>query len=43
MQPVFLRADKSVAYGDVMAVMNLLQGAGYLKVVLVGLDRAASM
>ena len=38
-QQVFLRADRSVAYGDVMTVMNLLQDAGYLKVVLVGLDR----
>ncbi|TKT80973.1 TonB system transport protein ExbD [Aquamicrobium sp. LC103] len=35
---VFLRADKSVAYGDLMEVMNLLRGAGYLKVALVGLE-----
>jgi biopolymer transport protein ExbD len=35
---VFLRADRSVAYGDLMAVMNLLRGAGYLKVALVGLE-----
>ena len=35
---VFLRADKVVSYGDLMAVMNLLRAAGFLKVVLVGLD-----
>ncbi|MEP9347600.1 TonB system transport protein ExbD [Xanthobacter sp. KR7-225] len=37
-QRVFVRADKAVPYGDVMEVMNLLRGAGYLKVALVGLD-----
>jgi biopolymer transport protein ExbD len=37
-QRLFLRADKSVPYGDVMAVMNLLRRAGYLKVSLVGLE-----
>lgn len=37
-QRVFLRADKGVPYGEVMAVLNLLRGAGYLKVALVGLD-----
>jgi biopolymer transport protein ExbD len=35
---IFLRADKSVSYGDLMAVMNLLRDAGYLKIALVGLD-----
>lgn len=39
-QRVFLRADKVVAYGDVMKVMNLLREAGYLKVALVGLESA---
>src|SRR5262245_50968100 len=29
-QRLFLRADKSVPYGDVMALMNLLRNAGYL-------------
>src|SRR5437868_8446678 len=29
-QRVFLRGDKTVAYGDIMLVMNLLRGAGYL-------------
>jgi biopolymer transport protein ExbD len=37
-QRVFLRADKTVPYGDVMGVMNLLRAAGYLKVALVGLE-----
>jgi biopolymer transport protein ExbD len=37
---IFLRADKAVSYGDVMEVMNLLRGAGFLKVALVGLEKA---
>jgi biopolymer transport protein ExbD len=37
-QRVFVRADKSVPYGDVMEAMNLLRAAGYLKIGLVGLD-----
>jgi biopolymer transport protein ExbD len=40
-QRVFLRADKAVAYGDLMGVMNALRAAGYLKVALVGLDGGA--
>ena len=36
-QRVFLRADKAVPYGELMAVMNGLRHAGYLKVGLVGL------
>jgi biopolymer transport protein ExbD len=35
---VFLRADKAVAYGDVMGVMDLLRAAGYFKVALVTLE-----
>jgi TonB system transport protein ExbD (group 1) len=35
---VFLRADKAVSYGDLMAVMDLLRAAGFLQVALVGLD-----
>jgi biopolymer transport protein ExbD len=35
---VFLRADKTVPYGELMRVMNLLRAAGYLKVALVGLE-----
>jgi TonB system transport protein ExbD (group 1) len=37
---VFLRADKGIAYGALMEVMNKLRRAGYLKVALVGLDAA---
>jgi biopolymer transport protein ExbD len=37
-QRVFLRADTSVPYGEMMEVMNALRAAGYLKVALVGLD-----
>jgi biopolymer transport protein ExbD len=37
-QRVFLRADKSVAYGNLMETMNALRTAGYLKVALVGLE-----
>ena len=37
-QRVFLRADKAVAYGELMEVMNLLRQAGYLKIALVGLE-----
>lgn len=35
---VFLRADKSVAYGEVMALMNDLRAAGFLKIGLVGIE-----
>jgi biopolymer transport protein ExbD len=37
-QRVFLRADGAVAYSELMRVMNLLRGAGYLKIALVGLE-----
>jgi biopolymer transport protein ExbD len=35
---IFLRADQSVPYGEVMRVMNELRAAHYLKVALVGLE-----
>jgi len=38
---IFLRADKSVSYGELMTVMDLLRTAGYLKVALVGLEKAS--
>ncbi|HRO16208.1 MAG TPA: TonB system transport protein ExbD [Paracoccus sp. (in: a-proteobacteria)] len=38
---LFLRADQSVAYGDLMALMNRLRDAGYLKIALVGLEAAS--
>ncbi len=37
-QRLFVRADKSVSYGEVMEVMNLLRSVGYLKIALVGLE-----
>src|SRR5262245_62683653 len=37
-QRVFLRADKTVPYGELMSLMNELRGAGYLHVGLVGLE-----
>jgi len=39
---VFLRADKSVPYGDLMTLMNELRAAGYLHVALVGLEAAGA-
>ncbi|MGB6351496.1 MAG: TonB system transport protein ExbD, partial [Pseudolabrys sp.] len=37
-QRVFLRADKTVPYGELMRLMNELRTAGYLQVALVGLE-----
>jgi len=37
-QRVFLRADKTVPYGELMSLMNELRGAGFLHVALVGLE-----
>jgi biopolymer transport protein ExbD len=36
---IFLRADKTVSYGDLMEVMNLLRTEGFLKIALVGLEK----
>ncbi|MBS0219691.1 MAG: TonB system transport protein ExbD [Proteobacteria bacterium] len=36
---IFLRADKSVPYGELMQAMNVLRAAGYLKIALVGLEQ----
>jgi biopolymer transport protein ExbD len=35
---IFLRADRTVPYGELMSAMNALRAAGYLKVALVGLE-----
>lgn len=35
---IFLRADRRVAYGDLMGVMNDLRAAGWTKIALVGLE-----
>jgi len=40
-QRVFVRADKAVPYGNLMATMNELRTAGYFKVALVGLEADA--
>ena len=40
--PIFFRADKDIPYGEMMAVLDELRGAGYLKVALVGLEGAAA-
>ncbi len=40
-ETIFLRADKGVAYGDLMTLMDSLRSAGYLKVALVGLEQSA--
>jgi len=37
-QRLFLRADKTVPYGEMMALMNDLRTAGYLKIALVGME-----
>ena len=35
---LFLRADKTVPYGELIRLMDTLRAAGYLKVALVGLE-----
>jgi biopolymer transport protein ExbD len=42
-QRIFLRADKTVPYGELMRVMNLLRTEGYLKIALVGLEDATPL
>jgi TonB system transport protein ExbD (group 1) len=37
-QRVYLRADKRIAYGELMNVMNAMRDAGYLNMALVGLE-----
>ena len=39
---LFVRADKTVPYGEVMALMNELRGAGFLKIALVALEGGAA-
>jgi biopolymer transport protein ExbD len=39
---IFLRADRTVDYENLMGVMNLLRDAGYLKIALVGLETTPS-
>ena len=37
-QRIFVRADRTVAYGEIMELMNLLRAGGYLKLGLVALE-----
>jgi biopolymer transport protein ExbD len=37
-QLIFLRADKTLPYGDFAEVINLLRRSGFLKIALVGLE-----
>lgn len=41
-QRIFLRADKTVEYSDLMSLMNALRAAGYLKIALVGIEVAGT-
>ena len=40
-ETIFVRGDKTLSYGDLMEVMNLLRVGGYLKLALVGLEAPA--
>jgi biopolymer transport protein ExbD len=40
-QKVFVRADRTVDYGHLMGVLNVLRDAGYLRVGLVGIEQSA--
>ena len=37
-ETIFISGDKSLSYGTLMEVMNVLRDAGYLKLALVGLE-----
>jgi len=41
-QRVYLRADRTVTYDAVMAAMNALRSAGYVRVALVGAEQGAA-
>jgi biopolymer transport protein ExbD/biopolymer transport protein TolR len=41
-ETIFVRADKSLSYGELMEVMNIMRDAGYLKLALVGLETPAT-
>jgi len=40
-ETIFVRADKSLSYGDLMGVMNTMRDGGYFKLALVGLETPA--
>jgi TonB system transport protein ExbD (group 1) len=39
---LFVRADKTIPYGEVMALMNELRAAGFTKIALVALEGGAA-
>ena len=39
---IFVRGDKSISYGELMEVMNVLRDTGHLKLALVGLEAPAT-
>ena len=41
-QRIFLRADKTVDYDQIMAAMNALRAAGYTRVALVGAEQGGA-
>jgi biopolymer transport protein ExbD len=41
-ETIFVRGDKSISYGELMEVMNVLRDGGYLKLALVGLETPAA-
>ena len=41
-ETIFIRADKSLSYGELMEVMNVMRDGGYLKLALVGLETPAT-
>jgi biopolymer transport protein ExbD len=41
-QRIFLRADKSITYDTIMAAMNALRAAGFLRVALMGAEGGAA-
>jgi TonB system transport protein ExbD (group 1) len=41
-ETIFVRGDKSISYGELMEVMNVLRDTGYLKLALVGLEAPAA-
>jgi len=40
-RPISLRADKTVPYGELIEVMNVLRAAGYLKLTLAALEKVS--
>lgn len=39
-RPIFIRADRSVPYGEFFGLMEILRAGGYTKIKLVALERA---